>query len=73
MITAEDMLGCEVIFCLQLKKEAFLICVASFMGWVAGAFFIWLCKNVQVIMLVDDFGFIIVFWYVWVFDYIFLF
>ena len=48
MITAEDMLVCGVIFCLQLKKEAILICVASFMGWVVGAIFIWCAKNIEV-------------------------
>ena len=51
MITAEDMLVSGVIFCSQLKKEAILICVASFMGWVVGAIFIWLCKNVEVVRL----------------------
>ena len=48
MITAEDMLGCEVTFCSQLKKEAILICVASFMGWVVGAIFIWCAKHIKV-------------------------
>ena len=54
VIIAGGILTCGMIFCLQLKKEAILISVASFLGWVVGAIFIWLCKNVEVGVFADS-------------------